>query len=162
MHPWAHPHLRLLGRYADMPLIHPATVHFPIALLLTNGLLTIIYLRRPSAALELSAYYCLSLGWLGAVVATLSGVLAAADQVFGPNAPHRASLPWVNAHAIIGIATLFVYGQALLRRRRNPALLDTPASRNPYLVLLALGALLVVGGGWFGGFLVYELGVGVR
>lgn len=145
-----------------MHLLHPASIHFPIALLLTNGLLTILYLRRANPALEISAYYCLIGGWFGAVVATLSGVLAAFTQVVGPDAPHRGALMWVNIHAILGIATVVVYGQALLRRRRNPDILDTPATRAAYLWLLGIGAVLLVGGGWIGGHLVYQLGVGVR
>lgn len=145
-----------------MHLFHPATVHFPIALLLANGFFTILYLRRPSSTLDASAFYCLIVGWFGALAATASGVLAAFTLVFGPEAPHRDALPWVNTHAILGIATLFVYGQALLLRRRNPALLDNMQARKGYLGLLALGALLLVGGGWVGGHLVYELGVGVR
>ena len=144
-----------------MHLIHPVTVHFPIALLFMNGLLTILYLRRKNAAFEISAYICLIGGWLGAAVATASGTLAAITQVVGPDATHSDALAWVNAHAILGIGTLVVYGQALLRRRRNPNLLDAPDARNGYLWLLAIGAVLLVGGGWIGGYLVYELGVGV-
>lgn len=137
------------------------TVHFPIALLLCNGLLTWFYLRKRDQTLEISAYYCLIIGWFGSIAATVSGSIAAFFQVVGPDAPHRDALMWINAHAILGIATIYIYGQALLQRRRNPAILDTDPARKSYLWKLVIGAFALIAGGWVGGHLVYSLGVGV-
>jgi uncharacterized membrane protein len=141
--------------------LHPVTVHFPVALLLANALLTLLYLRGWGAAYETSAYHCLVLGWLGAVVATLSGAWDAWQQVYGPDAPRDvALLNWVNAHAAVGLAIVGVYGRALLLRRRQPDVLADAQARRGYLRLLLLGALLVLVGGWLGGYLVYTLGLG--
>ncbi len=140
---------------------HPFTVHFPIALLLAHGLLTLVYLRRKERALETSAYHCLILGWFGALVATLTGLLDAARQLTGPDALRADGIiGWVNAHAAVGIALVLVYGQILLRRRRHPLILEDDHTRGGYLRLTLIGVILVVINGWLGGYLVYWLGLG--
>ncbi len=144
-----------------MSALHPFTVHFPIALLLMSGLFTVIALRRGEPAWETSAYHCLLVGWLAGVVAVLSGAFDAARQLIGPEAP-RALVGWVNAHALVNLAALIVYGQALLQRRRRPDLLADATARRGYLRLHAIGALLLVVGGWLGGQLVYRFGLGVN
>lgn len=144
-----------------MYALHPFTVHFPLALLLVSGLFTILALRR-GGAWETSAYHCLIAGWLGAAVALLTGTADAVRQLVGPEVPRdNAVLGWVNAHAIANLAATVVYGQALLRRRRSPGLLADPDARRGYLRLHALGAALLLIGGWLGGHLVYVLGLGV-
>jgi uncharacterized membrane protein len=141
--------------------LHPLTVHFPVALLLANGLLTLLYLRGWGAAYEVSAYHCLVLGWFGAVVATLSGAWDAWQQVYGPAAARDVvMLNWVNAHAAIGLAIVGVYGRALLLRRRQPDVLSDGRARRGYLRLLLVGVVLVLLDGWLGGYLVYTLGLG--
>jgi uncharacterized membrane protein len=132
-----------------------------VALLLANGLLTLLYLRGWGAAYEVSAYHCLVLGWFGAVVATLSGAWDAWQQVYGPAAARDVvMLNWVNAHAAIGLAIVGVYGRALLLRRRQPDVLSDGRARRGYLRLLLVGVLLVLLDGWLGGYLVYTLGLG--
>lgn len=144
-----------------MYALHPATVHFPIALLLANGLLTLLYLRGKGQAFEISAYHCLVLGWLGSVLATLSGAWDAWRQVYGPQTPADPGvLNWVNAHALVGLALVIIYGQALLLRRRYPNVLADTQRRRGYLWRLGVGTLLVLLNGWIGGYLVYNLGLG--
>lgn len=126
-----------------------------------SGLFTVIALRRGEPAWETSAYHCLLVGWLAGVVAVLSGAFDAARQLIGPEAP-RALVGWVNAHALVNLAALIVYGQALLQRRRRPDLLADATARRGYLWLHAIGALLLVVGGWLGGQLVYRFGLGVN
>jgi uncharacterized membrane protein len=142
-----------------MILLHPATVHFPIALLLVGTCCTLLSLRYGRQHLETSGFLCLVIGWFTGLVTTVAGLIDAARQVVGPDAPHIAALGWVNGHAAVAIIALIVFGQALLRHRRNPALLSHP-SRNRYLALLVVGSGLVVLAGWLGGHLVYTLGVG--
>lgn len=139
-----------------MPVVlHPFATHFPIALLLVNLALTLVYLRRADPFLERSAYGALVIGWWGLFAAILTGTLDLAlswplrDETVG----------WINAHATLGLALLIIYGQALLRRRRDPAVLQGP-QRQAYLRLLVIGALLVLVTGWIGGHLVYGLGFG--
>ena len=141
---------------------HPLTVHLPIGLLLGNALLTMLYLRRGDQAFEVSAYHCLWIGWLGALLAIAMGTLDAARQLFSAANPRGDALGWINAHAIAGLAILVVYWQAWQIRRRNPAVLADAQARRGYLAWLALGVILVVIDGWLGGHLVYSLRLGVQ
>lgn len=137
--------------------LHPAVIHFPIALLLVNGALTLLYLRRNDPFLERSAYGALVLGWWGAFAAIASGLVAVA-LIWPLQDQH---LDWINAHAVLGALVLGVYGRALLLRRRDKDVLHS-AQRRTYLALVLVGALLVATSGWTGGHLVYQLGLGVR
>ena len=140
---------------------HPQTVHLPIGLLLGNALLTILYLRRGDQAFEVSAWHCLWLGWLGALLAIAMGTLDAARQLFDATHPRGDALGWINAHAIVGIAILLVYWQAWQIRRRNPRVLNDVRARRGYLARLALGVALLLLDGWLGGHLVYTLRLGI-
>ena len=148
--------------------LHPAVVHFPIALLLLGSATALLYmfgLRRTE--LVFCTWWLLLLGWIGALVAILSGLLA--QSGLPPQAPYRSTLNW---HIGTGMALAAVYGTLLylwwLRRPRqgalppaSPALLDDPKARGWVTVLLVLGMLLVVASGWNGGRLVYAWGVNV-
>ena len=147
--------------YCGMYALHPLTVHLPIGLLLGNALLTVLYLRRGEQALEVSAFHCLWLGWLGALLATASGTFDAVRQLYDPAQPRGDALGWINAHAIVGIAIVVVYWQALQIRRRDPAALESASARPGYLARIAIGVLLVVLDGWLGGHLVYTLRLGI-
>ena len=140
---------------------HPLTVHLPIGLLLGNALLTLLYLRRGDPAFETSAFHCLWLGWLGALLAIAAGTVDAARQVLAPINRRGDALGWINAHALTGLALLVIYWQAWQIRRRNPNVLDSPAARRGYLARVAVGVGLLVLDGWMGGHLVYSLRLGV-
>ncbi len=134
--------------------LHPALIHFAVALLLTGIALTVLQLRRPDPILERSAYGALVIGWWATAVGIFTGLVAAAGQW-----PFSATtLNWINWHALTSFALLFSAGRAILLRKRQPDILET--GRRDYLVLLAVSALLVVITGWLGGHLVYELKVG--
>lgn len=141
-----------------MPIVlHPFASHFPIALLLVNLALTLAYLRRADPFLERSAYGALAIGWWGLFASILTGTLdLALDWPL-----QEAAIAWINAHAALGLMLLVIYGQALLRRRRNPAVLEGPG-RGMYLGLLVLGAALVLITGWIGGHVSHELRVGIE
>jgi uncharacterized membrane protein len=141
--------------------LHPLTVHLPIGLLLGNALLTALYLRRGERALEASAYHCLWLGWLTALLTITTGTIDAVRQLFDPLHPRDDALGWINAHAIVGAAILVVYWQAWQLRRRQPDAIDNPRTRRGYLARLAIGAVLIVIDGWLGGHLVYTLRLGI-
>jgi uncharacterized membrane protein len=140
---------------------HALTVHLPIGLLLGNAVLTALYLRRGDPALEVSAYHCLWLGWLGAGLAVAAGIFDAARQLFDPINPRDDALGWINAHAAVGFAILVIYWQAWQIRRRRPEILADPSARRSYLARLAIGLVLLVIDGWLGGHLVYVLRLGV-
>lgn len=82
--------------------------------------------------------------------------------VFGQRRRTAMHCP-ANTHAILALQRYFVYGQALLLRRRNPALLDNMQARKGYLGLVFCAWRALACRRWLaGGHLVYELGVGVR
>ena len=154
--------------------LHPATVHFPIALLLLGSLLALLHLfRRPAVDLRLTVWLLLGLGWLGGAVAVLTGLLAQID--LPPDAPYRAVL---NFHIGTGLAVLVLYGFLLYRgwlfrgtkaqkarQKRGDAtadLLDDVGARGWIAAVVVLGALLIVATGWYGGQLVYQFGVNVQ
>lgn len=154
--------------------LHPATVHFPIALLLLGSLLTCVHLlRRPLFDLKPTIWLLIALGWVSGAVAVLTGLLAQAN--LPPNAPYRAVL---NFHIGAGLAVLLVYGFLLYRgwlyrsaraqkarRARGVVttdLLDDPAARIWIAGVVLFGALLLVATGWYGGQLVYVFGVNVQ
>ena len=154
--------------------LHPATVHFPIALLLLGSLLALLHLfRRPAVDLRLTVWLLLGLGWLGGAIAVLTGLLAQVN--LPPDAPYRAVL---NFHIGTGLAVLVLYGFLLYRgwlfrgakaqnarqKRGNATadLLDDAGARTWFAAVVVLGALLIVATGWYGGQLVYQFGVNVR
>src|SRR4051812_16316099 len=85
--------------------LHPATNHFPIALLLVGSLAGLIYLwwqKRPE--LRVLTWWLLMLGWVSAGVATVTGLLAQGN--LPPQAPYAALL---NAHITSALALLVLY-----------------------------------------------------
>ena len=73
-----------------MPInLHPATVHFPIAFLLLASGAGLLYMYwRPLDVLRTLTWWPMLLGWLGALVAILTGLLA--QSGLPPEAPYRA------------------------------------------------------------------------
>lgn len=152
--------------------LHPAVVHFPIALLLLGSVCALLYLygpRRPE--LLILAWAPLFLGWLATGAAILTGLLA--QSGLPPDPPYRSVLNW---HIGSGMALAVVYAVLLYRwwlqrsRARSanakhatlpPELLDDPRARGWVTILLLLGIVLVIASGRNGGALVYDWGVNV-
>jgi len=160
--------------------LHPATVHFPIALLFVASGAGLAYLFwRPLPLLRLLTWATMAIGWPTGGVAVLTGLLA--QSGLPPQAPYRGVLNW---HIGAGLAVLLVYGALLylywlhMRRAVRPLppsrrakdgaapapvgdLLDDRSRRWLLAGLLLLGALLLLATGWNGGQLVYVWGVNV-
>ena len=162
--------------FFSMTTLHPATVHFPIALLILASVAGLLYLYwQPRAELRTLVWWMLPLGWLGVGAAICTGLLAQAG--LPPQAPYRSLLNW---HISSGLALLILYAGLLYvrwlrRHKRKPTthnasqpvdsadpLLDDPNARWWLTLLFLLGIGLVVASGWNGGRLVYEWGVNVR
>ena len=159
-----------------MPInLHPATVHFPIAFLLLASAAGLLYIYwRPLDVLRILTWWPMLLGWLGALVAILTGLLA--QSGLPPDAPYRATLNW---HITTGLALWVLYGlllywQWLLQKRPPrrakakeqpvtppPDLLQQPTQRWRVTLLLLVGIGLILASGWNGGKLVYTWGVNV-
>lgn len=146
--------------------LHPATVHFPIALLLMGSLAGLLYLwwqRRPE--LRILTWGLLMLGWVWGGVATLTGLLAQGG--LPPQTPYargaqRAYYEWLGVAGGLCRALLSPVALSQPSPPTNPAdLLDVPSARLWLTGLLLLGMTLVAIGGWLGGELVYTWGVNV-
>ncbi|MBV7330491.1 DUF2231 domain-containing protein [Chloroflexi bacterium TSY] len=145
--------------------LHPATVHFPIALLFFASIAGILYLyNRPRNEFRILIWWTMLPGWIGCIVAIFTGLLAQAP--LSPQAPYRHLLNW---HIGTGIALAIVYGALLywrwIRRAQtrvgHDPLLDDSNNRRWITLLLLMGLFLLLASGWNGGRLVYEWGVNV-
>lgn len=151
--------------------LHPAIVHFPIALLICGSIAALGYLHgRPRVELRILGWCLLFLGWLTLLLAILSGILAQGG--LPPQAPYRHILDW---HTGSGLALAVLYGDLLYRgwrhnARRGAAKAGWSASvfladsswKWLLTIQLLLGIGLVIFSSWLGGRLVYEFGVGVQ
>lgn len=132
--------LKWLGRF------HPASVHFPIAMLLGALLAEVLFSVTKRPIFDGSARFCL---WSGA----LSGLATATlGWLFGGFAVSDGD--WVmTAHRWIGTSAPVLAVAALaLRETRRPG-----RSRIPYLAVLGLAAASVAINGFLGGALIYGL-----
>lgn len=149
--------------------LHPATVHFPIGLLVMASAAGIIYLHwRPIPQLITLTWWPMLIGWISCVVAVLTGLLA--QSTLPPDAPYWRLL---NSHVTTGLAILLLYGAPLyvrwIRRSKVPEqkngdpLLNSISQRTRVWITLCfvVGGLLVLITGWSGGQLVYSWGVNV-
>jgi uncharacterized membrane protein len=152
----------LLSSEKPMYPIHASIIHLPIGLLLGSAILTLLYIRRGDSSYETAAYHCLWIGWLGALVAIVSGTADAVQHLFNATAPRDDALNWINAHGFVGLGVLAVYWSLWQSRRHNPNIVTNPETRQGYLYKMAFGIVLLLLDGWLGGHLVYSLGLGVQ
>ena len=134
--------------------LHPMTVHFPIALYLLGVLLTLFYLRRGNAEVERFAYWSFILSGLGAIVASIIGLIDQGQLELDD--PRRNN---VNSHITAGVALIIVNGLLVYMRFRWPDVLAR--YRWAYLGLMALGVIVVITTAWLGAELVYRWQVGI-
>lgn len=145
--------------------LHPATAHFPIALLSLSSICGLLYIYwRPQAELRTLTWWPMIIGWISGAVSIGSGLLAQANLPI--RAPYTRLLNW---HIGTALAILLIYGTLLYWRwlRRNQtqstpdALLAYSTARIWVTILLTSGLLILLLTGWSGGRLVYTWGVNV-
>ncbi|GEM_PF-469332 len=133
-------------------ILHPAIVHFPIALLIVSVVLDALGVGFRRASLTQAGFYTLILGSLGATAAVLSGPERAAKDA--------ASLTILHRHELF--AALAVFSCLILVGMRLGNVNGLYGSGT--IGYLALGGVLIAClalTGYFGGQLVYDHGVGV-
>ena len=99
--------------------LHPATVHFPIGLLILSTVAGVTYLHwRPIPQLITLTWWPMFVGWISCVIAVLTGLLA--QSSLPPDAPYWRLL---NSHITTGLAILLLNGATLYVRwvRRSQA-----------------------------------------
>lgn len=137
-------------RIAGHPL-HPALVHFPLALWFTAVFWDAVGWLRPDPLWWQMAYWCLALGLAASLPALIAGL---ADYLDLP--PEHAGVDAATAHMMAMLSATAAFGASWMLRALHGA-----ASAPSQWALLAafLGALLLGIGGWLGGTLVYRYGV---
>ena len=139
-----------------MESAHPLLVHFPIALLLSALALEGLALALKRPALHRVSLWNLGLGTLGAAAAVVTGLQA--EDV----GKHSFEI-WqvMQVHKRLGITTLIIgvmaSGLRLFTRDRL-----SPRLRALACALMLAMASTLAAGGYLGGRLVYEFGVGGR
>ena len=162
--------------------LHPAIIHFPIALLLLGSAMALVHLYHlagpnPRIDLRRTAWFLIGLGWIAIIPAVLSGLLA--QSPLPPDAPYRVILNW---HTATGLGLLILYGLLLYQgwifqgaKARKARAFKEGANakrgcrfaRQPLVACLADSSLgrrhdpTSWPTGWNGGILVYEWGVNV-
>lgn len=132
------PWFQTLGR------LHPAVVHFPIALLIVAGLIELWQMIRRRPGASPTAVVCLVLGAISAVVAVALGLIHA----------HYTGMDGVNTHKWLGVSTAAVAVIVLISLKWN-----RPGKANPvYRTGVLLCIFLVSATGYFGGDLTYGSG----
>lgn len=133
---------RWFGRF------HPASVHFPIAMILSAALAEVLLIVTQRTFYVGASRFCLWIGSLGAVIAGTLGWLFAG---FSPGEDH-----WTLAlHRWFGTATAF--GSVPLLWFGERAAQGGAGARRTFRVGLFSVALLVAATGFLGGALVYGL-----
>jgi uncharacterized membrane protein len=137
-----------------MPPLHPALVHFPLALLPIAAVAQIVRLFRPQSSAALLVRLNLWLGTLGIAAAVLSG-----QASIPPQLPPEALEP-LRLHQQLGYAALLLYsGLALWELARGNRMSRWEALLYTAMHWLGCGVLGFIA--LLGGRLVYDLGVGV-
>lgn len=144
--------------------LHPAVVHFPIALLAVAPLLALIGGLWPAQrrGIHAMALLLLLLGFLGGLAALATGEAATSFARRTPElkaglAEHEAAAQWTLGLFGALLAGWLAHGGLVRFRRRD---LPPAVTRNLFLLWLLVGALAVAAllrTGHLGGRLVHEL-----
>jgi uncharacterized membrane protein len=136
--------------------LHPAIVHFPIALLLVAALFAVISLFEKDGFFKKVAFWNLLLGVIGAMIAVVTGLVEEQTLVHDEEV-HQILVK----HKFNGLAVM-IFSQILLIWywvRKNKL------GRVEYILwtsLLAIGTAMVIYQGFLGGKMVFDKGAGVK
>lgn len=130
--------------YQTLGRLHPAVVHFPIALLVVAGLLEFWRIIIRKRAASPTAVVCLAIGAIASIIAVILGLL---DE-------HYVAMDDTAIHQWLGIATAVLCVLVLIF-----AIWNRPERANPvYRIGLIIAAVLVSATGYYGGELTYGQG----
>lgn len=133
------------------PVLHPAVVHLPIALLLVASL---FYVMQPKWRWAPSAMPVLmTLATASALFATITGLIQRPNSL--EEWEGTAKETWINIHLILGILVTLssLTATIILWIRRHDWNAHVPAGMGATLIVTAI---LVAGTGWYGGAIVWD------
>lgn len=135
--------IEFLGR------LHPALVHFPVALVITAGVAEALYVARKERYFADAACFSLTAAAWVSLPAFMVGFAAAAGETFAPELQRTLTL-----HRIVGVVTpalaVLAAGMAHSARRTGQVW-----EQMVYRVFLVLAVVSVVLAGALGGQLVH-------
>jgi len=131
--------------------LHPALVHFPIALLLSATIADLAWVAGITTNTQFGAV--LIAGGL------VGGLLAMGAGMYDLTRLDQALVPYATRHmAAVGLAWL---GYAVALYLRKDSLLTGAALGTAGIAISLVSAVVLALGGWLGGRLVYIFGAGV-
>jgi uncharacterized membrane protein len=131
--------------------VHPALVHFPIALLLSATIADVAWVTGITSNTQIGAVMMAG-GLAAGLLAMGAGMvdLIKLDEAIMPHAVRHMS--------VVSLAWL---GYAIALYLRRDSLSGNVAIETPAVAISIISALLLALGGWLGGRLVYTFGAGV-
>ena len=140
------------ARFAGHP-VHPVLVHFPIALWSVSWAWDLLGAWTGSEVWWQTGFWCLVAGTIMAVPAAIAGVM----ELVAFEKPHPAEDIAMRHMLLMG--TAFAVYLVVLVVRGGPQI---PEGWRLYTVLSlsTVGLALLAVGGWYGGRMVYQYGVG--
>ena len=143
----------LQGKPLRHPL-HPALVHFPIALFVLSLIFdAIMYFSGNPGSLFRASFYTISLGIVMGVLAAIPGLVDRSDIRLDHPARKTANL-----HMVLNIAAIGLFAINFFLRAGQSA----PAALSLLELLLSVaGVGIILVSGYLGGTMVYDNGVGV-
>ncbi|MFY9308229.1 MAG: DUF2231 domain-containing protein [Bacteroidia bacterium] len=140
---------------SDFPPLHPAVVHFPIALLLLTSLFGFISIFVKRDFWKDITLKTLIAGVIFAPIAVVTGLVAEADM------KHGGIDKMLMLHKYNGVAILFFF-QIMLVWYWLRKLLMKSTEYKFWVLCLVFGGCLVMLQGYLGGELVFTKGMGVK
>ncbi|MEO8945551.1 MAG: DUF2231 domain-containing protein [Gemmatimonadaceae bacterium] len=145
------------GRY---PAIHPAVVHFPIALFPVSALFLILWFWRDSSFFLNATYWTFMFAALGAVIAGGSGILDYYNASY-PEQPEEGASTISKLHVRTGVAvTIIALISAVYFLIEKPV--NDLALVKWFAIIVFLQTALVIIQGFLGGRLVYKYHFGIE
>ena len=131
--------------------IHPILIVFPLGLLGTAVVFDVIYLVWGSGLMAAVAFWMMTAGIIGGLLAAPFGLI---DWLYIPSGTRAKTIGAM--HGIVNLIVLILFAVSWWIRH------DLPERPEMFARILAfLGLVLALVAGWLGGELVERLGVGV-
>jgi uncharacterized membrane protein len=131
--------------------VHPMLIVFPLGLLVTSLIFDIAWLATGNPRWADIAYWMITAGLVGGVLAAITGVI---DFSAIPRGTRARKIGILHGLVNTGVLLIFVVGWILrMGETTTPTMLA--------VMLSAIGVGMALLGGWLGGELVDRLGVGV-
>ena len=133
---------------------HPIIVDFAVALLVVSVAFDALAAVVEERDLRIVAWWTLMIGTVAAALSAISGYVAAGIAGTDPTVVET-----IATHRNLGLATLTCFAICAAWRLRDPGGFPT-RYRDAYWALTAIGLTSLIITGYYGGVLVFRLGVG--